>query len=1079
MTAGENTRTRRPGRRRRSKASRLLRLLLAVVVLLAAGGTLLFLRLTSGPLHSETLARHVALRAQEAMGEGAAIHIGSIGLSIDGSLQPVIHLRDVEGQLRGGDRISVDTAEATTTWSTLLRGERQVTRVAADHVLGEMVPGRGVSVPDPLLLLAHLEAELAHAGLGSAEIASLTVYTRAGDRRIALLEDAAVTLASPLGGPGETPRRIDFRVAGAGDGGPWSAELSVDVDREKSTSAVIIEARSLALSDVARRLGDEAPALTGTIDGEIEAEMNREGRLLSARGRLMVNHVGLGDDVGPHELLRRGQLDLVWDAEAEAITIARSFSALAEGAALISGTIIPPRGEDATWRFDLAVETVAGEGSNSAAGARAAIVGSYDLAASALVLDTLRVRTGATEFNAALRLDHRGNAPIAALSSVVTSMPVDMLKVIWPATIIPEARGWVRDHVYSGTIVEASVDAGAILAADAAGRVEPGGSRLAFRFENLRFRPFGGGPIIDEAVGTGLLDGARFTVTLERGTARLEDGRTLDVPAGTFAVEDVFGDPPDGRATIDLSGEAASMLALWQALPLSRGVDLGVSPQDLTGTGVARIEASMPLIDKLPAERVTYDAVIDLEGLGSAKAVSGRRFADAKVSVRVAEGRAVATGTAKVDGVATEISIDRPLSGGASGASSFRLVLDAAGRERFGIDLGDHLTGDVAVTVSEGGGGGGRQAVEADLTAAAIDFPELGWRKPKGREAKARFDLVTGDGTTRIEKAVFTAGDARIEGEIRLDAKSDLVSADFPLVRLSAGDRIAVRVTRGERGGLDLDVKGTRFDARDLIEARLKRGETGGGGKAIDGRISLRIGSVDGYADEELDGVNLDAVLVAGQLADLAFTAQTAGGGATSATVMSAGGRRKLTVEASEMGRLLRFLDYYGRVRGGRATFDAVIDANGAISGRLDGQRWRIEGEPALGRLASAAPDAVTGEAGTVEIRRLLLDLRLAGGRLSISDGVIRSAEAGLTLQGDVDFRRDSMNLSGSYLPARAFDTLLGRIPILGQTLFAGGRAGLVGVTFHLAGSVSKPALSINPLSVVAPGILRKLFELG
>ena len=50
-------------------------------------------------------------------------------------------------------------------------------------------------------------------------------------------------------------------------------------------------------------------------------------------------------------------------------------------------------------------------------------------------------------------------------------------------------------------------------------------------------------------------------------------------------------------------------------------------------------------------------------------------------------------------------------------------------------------------------------------------------------------------------------------------------------------------------------------------------------------------------------------------------------------------------------------------------------------------------------------------------------------------------------------------------------------MPIIGRILGGGANEGLIGVTFQVAGSLEKPVLRVNPMSVVAPGFLRKLFE--
>ncbi|EHS53329.1 hypothetical protein PDO_4287, partial [Rhizobium sp. PDO1-076] len=36
---------------------------------------------------------------------------------------------------------------------------------------------------------------------------------------------------------------------------------------------------------------------------------------------------------------------------------------------------------------------------------------------------------------------------------------------------------------------------------------------------------------------------------------------------------------------------------------------------------------------------------------------------------------------------------------------------------------------------------------------------------------------------------------------------------------------------------------------------------------------------------------------------------------------------------------------------------------------------------------------------------------------------------------------------------------------------------GLLGITFKLTGAVERPNLVINPLSIIAPGVFRQIFE--
>jgi hypothetical protein len=54
---------------------------------------------------------------------------------------------------------------------------------------------------------------------------------------------------------------------------------------------------------------------------------------------------------------------------------------------------------------------------------------------------------------------------------------------------------------------------------------------------------------------------------------------------------------------------------------------------------------------------------------------------------------------------------------------------------------------------------------------------------------------------------------------------------------------------------------------------------------------------------------------------------------------------------------------------------------------------------------------------------------------------------------------------------------MFGRIPIVGLFLGGGSNEGLLGITYQVVGTPAAPTLQVNPISAIAPGFLRKLFE--
>ena len=136
-----------------------------------------------------------------------------------------------------------------------------------------------------------------------------------------------------------------------------------------------------------------------------------------------------------------------------------------------------------------------------------------------------------------------------------------------------------------------------------------------------------------------------------------------------------------------------------------------------------------------------------------------------------------------------------------------------------------------------------------------------------------------------------------------------------------------------------------------------------------------------------------------------------------------------------------------------------------------------------MGRLVSATngngPEATrTGlDPANVPFDRMRLDYTKRGSVVVIDDATLRGASVGATFNGTLDLAKQTVSLAGTYLPAYAFNNLFGRLPIIGLALGGGSKGGLIGVTFKVDGKLSAPSLMINPLSVITPGIFRKIFE--
>jgi hypothetical protein len=198
------------------------------------------------------------------------------------------------------------------------------------------------------------------------------------------------------------------------------------------------------------------------------------------------------------------------------------------------------------------------------------------------------------------------------------------------------------------------------------------------------------------------------------------------------------------------------------------------------------------------------------------------------------------------------------------------------------------------------------------------------------------------------------------------------------------------------------------------------------------------------------------------------------------------GNGRRLKVSSSDGGALLRYLDIYRRAYGGALVLDARPTAESVI-GEIAFRNFRVQGEPALRRVlgeqfVQQSADGVRvsrpRDAGNnVEFSQLKANFTRTPTRIDIRNGVIIGNEIGVSGQGFIDYGRDRTDIAGTFVPGFVLNNAFAQVPVLGPLLGGGQNEGMFAVNFRVSGPASAPSMSVNPLSAIAPGILRRFVD--
>jgi AsmA-like C-terminal region len=379
---------------------------------------------------------------------------------------------------------------------------------------------------------------------------------------------------------------------------------------------------------------------------------------------------------------------------------------------------------------------------------------------------------------------------------------------------------------------------------------------------------------------------------------------------------------------------------------------------------------------------------------------------------------------------------------------------------------------------------GKAQAILAlDLGEAQLTVPELGWTKPAGNAANAKLTLdLADDKLTAIRDATLIAGAA----EAQLSASFNPAAGDalqrVDIRRIAFGDtNIAGAVTRRKEGGWRLQLNGPSFDAQALF-------------KNIDSNPTGQAGDqpplvIEAQFERVVLGVNRIARNFRGQLFSdgqhwqaASIDAAMADGGTLTLRFGTVAGDKSLRASTDNFGGLLALLDISSNVRGGRLDVTGTVEDEGPrriLRGSAVGSDYRVTGAPLFARLLSAASLSGIGallSGQGIPFSRLQGNFVYGDGRIAVDNFRAYGGAIGINVQGEVDDRDNTLDLSGTLVPAYTLNSVLGNIPVLGELLVGGKGQGLFAANFRVAGSLDDPSVSINPLSALAPGVLRKLF---
>jgi hypothetical protein len=233
--------------------------------------------------------------------------------------------------------------------------------------------------------------------------------------------------------------------------------------------------------------------------------------------------------------------------------------------------------------------------------------------------------------------------------------------------------------------------------------------------------------------------GLEFAVDIPEGKIILPSNRELALREGRFFIPDLRQDPQQGEISFTADGATAAALELLDHEPLGYMKTVGVKPDNIGGTAEGRFTLFLPMTRDVEFKDMKVNGSARLENAIATGVVEGVDVQGGALDVNVSEQALDAKGEIMIKGVPATLTWERLFFTPEDRQPPIRIsaLLNEQTRDKLGIKVNHLVRGPLPTTIliKRDETGAQSMSLEADLSGAELIFGNMGWTKPKGKQA--------------------------------------------------------------------------------------------------------------------------------------------------------------------------------------------------------------------------------------------------------------------------------------------------------------------------------------------------------
>lgn len=677
-------------------------------------------------------------------------------------------------------------------------------------------------------------------------------------------------------------------------------------------------------------------------------------------------------------------------------------------------------------------------------------------------------------------------SPAVDITGSIAAMKVRDLVRYWPLGAAQGGRDWVDANMPGGNVGPVAFEIHFTPGMLDQPSLPPEAIQVKFALANGQVNYIPGLTTMTEVRGTALVTGNSFAADIASGRIG-----PLNVKAARFEIPDFSAPEEVGVVSGRIQGAMPDVLTLVDMGNLRYPTRFGINAASAKGDAVVDLTVKIPMLKSVTVERIGISVKAQVSGFGLLLG-KATQLSDGNVTFVIDNDRLRATGTSGLGGSASRLALDwteefTTAKGPVTTRVSLKGQVDDTARATLGLALKDYLKGPIGISGTLTGHRGSLQQANLaiDLTPTQVSVGTIAYNKAAGVPMSARLaaGFAAGSALDTVGIRITGAG-ASVNANIKFEG-GHLAQLSAPGMRLGPQNDFSLTLGRSAVSGSDLTIRG-----RSLDGSRLGAGGSGDDAKFEEPfRISAHLDRValrDGVA---LSNFAMDMAGIADRTATMSLSANLSKAAGVTMSIAAQDGGRHLSFATGDMGLLLQGLYGFTSIKGGKldvsASFPTPADqstpANAPdFQGKAVLKEFRVLNQPFLARLFTAGSlgglaNLMQGQG--IQVDTLDVPFSSKNGVISVKEVRASGPAIGISAEGYVDRPKNAIALKGSLVPLFGINSVLGNIPLLGTVITSKEGEGIIGMTYSVTGNADEPSVSVNPLSALAPGILRRIFE--